>query len=194
MRHMGAPIFSDAHKAFMREAYLKRALQPSDVALALNKKFGTSVNSKQVGRFINDTGLSRRRKEIQAKVDERLAMSNSALATQLHAKIQDRFAERSAKACDKAFDFADRAHDSKTLASAVAAAKSAYSIFRLSSGIEDTGSGPRNSTFNFNFAAVKPIKDSDVVDVATQVATAAIDAAITAPETAGEDEGDDEAA
>ncbi len=167
-----AKIFSDAHREFVRRAYLTQGFQPVVITSMLNAKFGSTFTGIQVQRLVNQKWSKKRRVFVE-RAKELNLKSDAQLTRELSAKVMDDFAGRAVKGATKAFDMLDRANDARTLSAAASAAKSLVTTYRVCSGLDGVGAGgPRAATFNFNFANVVAAR-SDVqqlVEVAPLVA------------------------
>ena len=171
-------IFSDAQLKFMRHAYMRMMVQPADLVIMLNKKFGTDYTITQVHRAINSRKWSTRRKLILEKAEKIEEVSDTRIARQLankHNEVMSEFAEKSVGGVRKALDFVSRADNPRSLQSAAAAAKSLFSMFKLSAGIDNATTHQGAATFNFNFAstpipkAVVPVETVSVDPVSLPV-------------------------
>jgi hypothetical protein len=149
------PIFSEAHREFVHQAYMRQMLQPAAITTALNDRFGTNFKLVQVQRLINSKWSKRRkvvvqrvRAVVEKKTDSQLVKEHA----NKNAAAMERFAKKTETLADKALDMANNAGDARSMAAAAAAAKSAITMFRLTSGIDGVGTGgPRAAQFNFNF-------------------------------------------
>lgn len=163
------PIFSDAHREYIRRLYLTQSLQPATITPMVNKKFGTSYTPIQVQRLVN-VKWSKLRKERNARAIALQGATDAQLATNGARKLMDRFADKAARLTDKNLDLALTSTDARSAASATAAAKAALTMTRLCLGIE--GADPAAAaSYNFNFIAIEAPKvgegepSSDAVDV-----------------------------
>lgn len=163
-------IFSEPHKAFMRELYLQMMVQPSMVTTMLNDKFATQFKHTQVQRWIN-ANLSERRKitvAIGEKMEQKTNVQIARKVADRHKATMERFVEKSGQAADKAFQFVDNARDARTLASAASAAATMIKTYRLCAGLDASEGAKAPVTFNLNFAQEEPRRaSSDTVEVDT---------------------------
>ena len=155
----------------MTDAYLSKMLQPREVVVALNLKYGTQFNVNQVRRWVT-ANLSKRRRELvtrlaQTPVGVKTNAQIVAKHKDRHRKALERWAERSEKVVDTAFDALERTRDLRSISSGASAVSSLIKTFRVCAGIEDTVA--KNQTFNFNFASTPPVrvgeKRAETVDV-----------------------------
>jgi len=154
-------IYTDEQRSHIRRAYLHLNLPPSAVVQSLNAKFGATFTLSQVQRYINNNH-SVQKTAIIRKVETIEALSVNRIARKIANDKADalvKFAERSETLATKAFDFADRATDARTLTAAASAAKTAISMYRVCNGLDGPSSGAAGRPhFNFNFSNVQPLK------------------------------------
>jgi hypothetical protein len=185
-------IFSPAHRDFIRNCYLRSEMQPATIHPMLNEKYGTNYTLVQVQRLINNKWSKKRKvmleriRTIETKTDGQIVKS----ITRKHAQIMDRFAGKSEKLADKALDMANSSSSPRSMAAAASAAKSAITMFRVCTGIDKPGTGPTAATFNFNFSAIRPIKDGE--EPAAPVEVQAIEASSPGDEDDDDDSYDEE--
>jgi hypothetical protein len=166
---MAAPnIFSKPHLRFVHQSYLKMMLQPAEITVALNKKFGTNFEKGQVQRAISSRGWSRRRKKIEEDLEGVETVSDRRIVSSLarkHEEVMAEMAEGALGGARRALQFAQTAENVRSLAAAGSAAKSFFSTFALASGIENKANRPTGHSYTFNFAST-PVKR---VGVATKI-------------------------
>lgn len=158
---MAAPnIFSKPHLRFVHQSYLKMMLQPAEITVALNKKFGTNFEKGQVQRAINTRGWSKRRRKIEEDLEGVEMISDRRIVTTLarkHEEVMAEMAEGALGGARRALQFAQSAENVRSLAAAGSAAKSFFSTFALASGIENKANRPTGHSYTFNFAST-PVK------------------------------------
>jgi hypothetical protein len=166
---MAAPnIFSKPHLRFVHQSYLKMMLQPAEITVALNKKFGTNFEKGQVQRAISSRGWSKRRKKIEEDLEGVETVSDRRIVSSLarkHEEVMAEMAEGALGGARRALQFAQTAENVRSLAAAGSAAKSFFSTFALASGIENKANRPTGHSYTFNFAST-PVKR---VGVATKI-------------------------
>ena len=158
---MAAPnIFSKPHLRFVHQSYLKMMLQPAEITVALNKKFGTNFEKGQVQRAINTRGWSKRRRKIEEDLEGVETISDRRIVSTLarkHEEVMAEMAEGALGGARRALQFAQSAENVRSLAAAGSAAKSFFSTFALASGIENKANRPTGHSYTFNFAST-PVK------------------------------------
>lgn len=158
---MAAPnIFSKPHLRFVHQSYLKMMLQPAEITVALNKKFGTNFEKGQVQRAINTRGWSKRRRKIEEDLEGVETISDRRIVSTLarkHEEVMAEMAEGALGGARRALQFAQSAENVRSLAAAGSAAKSFFSTFALASGIENKTNRPTGHSYTFNFAST-PVK------------------------------------
>ena len=158
---MAAPnIFSKPHLRFVHQSYLKMMMQPAEITVALNKKFGTNFEKGQVQRAISSRGWSKRRKKIEENLEGVETISDRRIVSTLarkHEEVMAEMAEGALGGARRALQFAQSAENVRSLAAAGSAAKSFFSTFALASGIENKANRPTGHSYTFNFAST-PVK------------------------------------
>lgn len=166
-------IFSEVHLKFIRHAYMRMMLPPSEVTAHLNAKYQTTYAVTQVQRVINNRGWSKRRKLVVEKLGTVEEKKDTAIVRELatkHAAVMDKVAEGAVAGLDRAASFVRDARDARSLNAAASALKSLTATYRCAAGIDNstTRSGP--SVYTFNFAQHNPDApvEKPVVDISAE--------------------------
>lgn len=147
-------------KAYVAQRYLADT-PPRDLVVELQTNFGVDIRPSALRQMITRSGLAKRRVELEKKTCALVSSSTVDRLARARAAepkaVLSGWADRSAAAADKAFDFVDAATRPRDLASAAAAAAASVKMFRLCLGLDVPDSGTR-PVFNFNFASEIPRK------------------------------------
>lgn len=152
-------IFSEVHLKFIRHAYMRMMLPPSEVTAHLNAKYKTDYAVPQVQRVINSRGWSKRRKLVVEKVGQVEEKKDSAIVRELagaHARVMDRVAQGAVDGLDRAAAFVREARDPRALNAAASALKSLTATYRCAAGIDTSSSRSGPSVYTFNFSSHNP--------------------------------------
>jgi len=164
-------IFSDVHLKFIRHAYMRMMLPPSEVTAHLNAKYKTDYAVTQVQRVINGRGWSKRRKAVVEKAGEIEEKKDSAIVRELagaHARVMDKVAQGAVDGLDRAAAFVREARDARSLNAAASALKSLTATYRCAAGIDTSTTARGPSVYQFNFSATNIDEEPKrVVEVAT---------------------------
>lgn len=166
-------IFSDVHLKFIRHAYMRMMLPPSEVTAHLNSKYKTTYAVTQVQRVINGRGWSKRRKLIVEKLEPIEGQKDSAIVRELatkHAAVMDKVAEGAVAGLDRAASFVRDARDARSLNAAASALKSLTATYRCAAGIDTSNTRTGPSVYTFNFAQHNPDApvEKPVVEIAAE--------------------------
>lgn len=163
---MPAPLFSPAQNDRLEALYLTEGRAPAEiVSILMAENPGLVVTARQVSERISTRNLGKKRREIIAKAELKVAQKIAGTATSLinqrtavaenHKDFLEASVRIGSKAMVKAEEILSTSGSARDISSAVNAAAKAIDIYRRAVGLDPSPGGPASNcitNFFFDFA------------------------------------------